>query len=293
MEAISKVISFVGVLVFSWSAVGIVYPGCLRRPKTLVPPVSRIDFAILACLTSLPFLFVANLFRTAAKFEGFFAFLAVSTMIIGPFAFYFWGLRGVRNYLYHQKRLFSTKAVLIGVGLAVFPVMAFFCMLFSAIITHVPGSSWIGQIAAFVWGMCTLVLFKKIFRVSFLGGLSAYFEAYLASVDEENEENPTSGPKDSRGWLFSFMYTEDDGLLNSVKAVIYSANQNERGEKYLHGVCTQTSAPRYFWLRRILGTMTGPMTEQSDGEVRDANLVFEELLGHLSEPEYHALSNIR
>ena len=286
MEITSTIILIVGLLVFIVGLVGIFYPAWLDGSKASgAPRVSRIDCAILASLGPLPFLFVADWFRTADKPEGLFGFLMANSLLIGLFAFYFWGLSGVRNYLYREKGMSLILAILCACVLAVIPVLGFGGVFFSMIATNTPKATFKGQVSAFFVGVFILLRFKDAFRLSLLGALSASFgkttpvlraEQHVAEDDDEDME-------DSESWLFSFTYTEDDGLPSRVDAWISTAEFDDQGRRYIQGVCAKTSTTRFFWLGRILGPMTGPAEEDSAGEERDASEVFDQLLAFQAE----------
>lgn len=283
MEIISTIILVAGLLVFIVGLVGIFYPAWLDGSKASgASRVSRIDCAILASLGPLPFMFVADWFRTADKPEGLFGFLMANSLLIGLFAFYFWGLSGVRNYLYREKGMSLILAILCACVLAVIPVLGFGGVFFSMIATNTPKATFKGQVSAFFVGAFILLRFKDAFRLSLLGALSASFgkTATVLGSGGGHQATPEGGTDASgaNGWLFSFTYTEDDGLPVRGDALISSAASDDQGRRYIQGICTKTSTPRFFWLGRILGPMAGPVTEASNGEAWEASAVFEQLL---------------
>lgn len=284
MEIISTIILIAGLLVFIVALVGIFYPALFETSQEPGGRISRIDCAILASVGPLPFLFVADWFRTADKPEGLFAFLMASALIIGPFAFYFWGLNGVRNFLYYRKGFPIIFAVLGGLVLAVIPVVGFAGIFFSMIATNTPRATWIGQAVAFIVGVFILVRFTDAFKLPFLDSFSSDAEPVSEAGEQQHaDQDDEEDMEDSDSWLFSFTYTDDDGLPSRVEAWISTAEFDDQGRRYIQGICAKTSTPRFFWLGRILGPMTGPAEEDSDGEERDASEVFEQLLAFQAE----------
>ncbi|MGL5630834.1 MAG: hypothetical protein ACRDD3_00620 [Azovibrio sp.] len=270
-------------LVYGWA--GLVDPSWVKSSNMHRAP-SRIDCALFASLLPLPFAFMGDLFRAADKSESLFSFLLGGIMLVGSIGFYLWGVYGVKNYLQREKNFSPAAAVMVGCILGVLPFLGFIVLGTAMLTSNIPNYTWLEQIGLFMLGMFVLVGFAAFFDIPILESFTSSSSSTVNGSDiEENElcSHAANHATTAESWLFSFTYTEDDGLPSRVDAWISTAEFDDQGRRYIQGVCAKTSTTRFFWLGRILGPMTGPAEEDSDGEERDASEVFDQLLAFQAE----------
>ncbi|MGL5630833.1 MAG: hypothetical protein ACRDD3_00615 [Azovibrio sp.] len=295
MEFIGTIFFFVGLLSIIYGLIGLLDPSWIKRANLNSTP-SRIDCAIFASLAPLPFMFVGDLFYGAHEPADMFGFMMGLILSIGSISFYVWGVVGVKNYLERGKNFSPVVGILAGCVLAVIPVFGFMLLILAVGVLNAPEFSLIQQLVMLFVGLFILIAFVKIFKAPILGVfISSSPETPVMGRPndvEERKEPPAAEPHSTitESWLFSFTYTEDDGLPIRMDARISAAQADNQGRRYIQGVCTKTSTPRFFWLGRILGPMTGPVVEGSNGEQWDASVVFERLQA-LQQPQTDPLGN--
>lgn len=283
MEFIGTIFFFVGLLSVIYGLIGLLDPSWVKSANVNKNP-SRIDCLIFASLAPLPFMFVGDLLYGAHEAEDMFGFMMGLIFIIGSISFYLWGVVGVKNYLEQGKNSNSAIGILVGCVLAVIPVLGFILLILAVGTSSDPRFSWWQQILTLMLALFVLVAFMKIFKIHILG-ISVSSSPDTGTVGRPNDMQESKVPPattphstTAESWLFSFTYTEDDGLPVRVDALISSAESDNQGRRYIQGTCTRTSVSHFFWLGRILGPMTGPITKGSPGEQWEAAVIFEHLL---------------
>lgn len=295
MEFIGTIFFFVGLLSVMYGLVGLLDPSWVKSANLNSTP-SRIDCAIFASLAPLPFMFVGDLFYGAHEPADMFGFMMGLILTIGSISFYVWGVVGVKNYLERGKNFSPVVGILAGFVLAVIPAFGFMLLIVAVGVFSAPEFSLMQQLVMLIVSLFILIAFAKIFKAPILGGfISSALDTSVVGGHhgiEERKAPPAAEPHSTtaESWLFSFTYTEDDGLPIRVDAQISAAQADNQGRRYIQGVCTKTSVPRFFWLGRILGPMTGPVVEGSNGEQWDASVVFERLQA-LQQPQTDPLGN--
>lgn len=295
MGFIGTIFFIVGLLSVIYGLIGLLDPSWVKNANLNSTP-SRIDCAIFASLAPLPFMFVGDLFHGAHEPGDMFGFIMGLILTIGSISFYVWGVVGVNNCLQQGKNFNPVVGILAGCVLAVIPVFGFMLLIVAVGVFSAPEFSLIQQLVMLIVGLFILIAFVKIFKTPILG----------VSISSSPDTSPVGRPNDmqeckvppaatppstnAESWLFSFTYAEDDGLPIRVDAQISAAQADNQGRRYIQGVCTKTSVPRFFWLGRILGPMTGPVVEGSNGEQWDASVVFERLQA-LQQPQIGPLGN--
>lgn len=282
MEFIGSVFFFVGLLMVMYGLIGLIDPSWVKSANLTGTP-SRMDCTLFASLAPLPFMFVGDLFHGPHETADLFAFVMGLVLTIGSVSFYLWGVVGVRNYLERTWNFSPVVGILAGCVLAVAPVFGFMLLILAVGVSSDLGFSLVQQLVMLFASLFILIGFMKIFKTPILG----FFISSSPGTPvmerrrdmEERKAPPVAVPHftNAQSWLFSFTYAEDDGLPIRVDAEISAAEADDQGRRYIQGVCTKTSTPRFFWLGRILGPMTGPVVEGSGGEQWDASVVFERL----------------
>lgn len=283
MEFIGSVFFFVGLLMLLYGLIGLINPSWVKAANLSGTP-SRMDCALFASLAPLPFMFVGDLVHGLHEPADMFAFVMGLILVIGSLSFYLWGVVSVNHYLTRDKKFDVVIGVLVGCMLAVVPVFGFILLILGMGVSSSPEFSWIQQLVMFISGFFIIIGFMSLFKAPLLGRYlssvpvaAPVVERHTAVVHTEAPAVTPSASSNPSSWLFSFTYAEDDGLPIRVDAHISAAEADHQGRRYIQGVCTKTSTPRFFWLGRILGPMTGPVVEGSGGEQWDAGVVFERL----------------
>lgn len=285
MEYISTIFFLVALLAVFYGLLGVFNPKWLRLTLLGGKSPSRLEALLLAGLLPLPFMFMGAMFDADPGYEGLFRFMTILVFIMGGTGFYLWGLLGIRRYLQHHQNCNPVVAFLVGAVLSLTFIACFLFLLFSVVTYNDPEVIFAEKMLLSGVGIIVFIIFQQVFRIPFLG----YMDWSSFSVGEDDlpePEMPTSAvashvpPVEPR--VFTFMYTEDDGQSGRVEALISAAETDKKGRRYIRGTCIQTSVPRRFWLGRILGPMTGPLTKASVGEQWQASEVFEQLLAFQS-----------
>lgn len=276
----STVFFSVALLAVLYGLLGVLNPEWNRFFTTDKP--SRMSCALSASLVPLPAMFIGDRFYSTPESADMFVVMMVLIVIVGSISFYIWGVVGTKNYLQRTRNFGAVLGVLVGCVLAVVPVIAFVCIAFAAGVSNDPDISWGVQLSFLIFGLVILSICMAIFDTSTVqtSDLSASDVMDEPFDMEEMEGAPDAAEyaTTTQSWLFNFTYTEDDGLLVRVDALISTAETDPQGRRYIRGECAETHAPRLFWLGRILGPMTGPVEEDSTGDQWEASEVFEQLL---------------
>lgn len=281
MEYISTIFFLVALLAVLYGLLGIFNPKWLRLTLLGGKSPSRVEALLLAGLLPLPFMFMGAMFHGGPGGEGFFRFMTILVFITGGTGFYLWGLLGIRHYLQRHQNCNPVVAFLVGAVLSPTFIACFLFLIFSVVTYNDPEVSFVEKMLFSGVGVFVFIIFQQVFRIPFLGYMD-WSSFSVGEGDLPEPEIPTFAvashvpPVEPR--VFTFIYTEDDGQPGRVEALISAAETDKKGRRYIQGTCTQTSIPRRFWLGRILGPMTGPLTKMSVGEQWQASEVFEQLL---------------